>query len=175
VGGTTMLNWQKGGTGTGLYEASRDACNLVGGCSAVLAGPCESDAIAGTTQSTYHTQAAQHVSDWRTDFPNCVFVWRTLQHIDVASGATQPRQDAINAAIVQLWGDATGVYAGADVRNIDVTAQGGGEQFHFKTDQMTQTVGGMAGAALVKALTPAGGGGAAFRPLRSGLIGRGIA
>lgn len=175
VGGTTLAQWQKGGGGSGYYEALAAAVTAVGGVDILRMGPCESDAIAGTSQATYHAGMVTFVASWLADFPGTKIVWRTLQHIDTGS-ATQPHQDAINAAIIQAAGSVNGLAGGdiasvylGEVRSVPAFP---GDTFHWKTDQQLADVGGILAAADYAALnpvSPTSGGLTTARGLNGGL------
>lgn len=177
VGGTTLAQWQTfANGGGGNYEALKAAVNAVGGADIVHMGPCETDALNGTTQTAYHAGMVTWAASWAADFPACKILWRSLQHIDTGT-ASQANQDAINAAITQgagstpgkATGDVSGVYF-AEVRSVPAFP---GDTFHWLSDQQLADVGGIMAGADYAALNPAGGGGAVFNPVGCGFI-RGI-
>ncbi len=161
LSGTTLLDWETiPNGGGGNYEALKAAINAVGGCDIVRMGPCETDAVNGTSQATYHSQMVTWAASWAADFPICKIVWRTLQHIDTGS-ATQPHQDNINNAILAAAGSTPGV-AGGDIANVYLAEVRSipafpGDTFHWLTDQQLGDVGGIMAAVDYKALNPSSG------------------
>jgi hypothetical protein len=152
VGNTTIANWQKG-AGTGYYEALAAAVTAVGGATALMMGPWENDAAAGTSQTTYHSGIASFVASWAADFPSCAILWRTPQPISTGV-ATQPHQDAISAAIIAAYSDVTGLKRGGDVRVVPTAPE---DTVHWLTDQKLAAVGEIQAAAIYTAVTPTGG------------------
>ncbi len=165
VGGTSIAQWQKG-SGSGYYEALSAQVDLVGGFADIVRmGPCEDDAIAGTSTSTYHAGISSWVTSWNADHPGSKYGWRTLQHINPAQ-ATQPHQDNINAGVTQAAGTVNGV-AGGDIANVYLVEVRSvpaypTDDFHWLTDDQGAVVGGIAAAADYAALNPStnSGGGA---------------
>jgi hypothetical protein len=173
VGGTTLAQWQTfANGGSGNYEALKTAVNAVGGCDILRMGPCETDAINGTTQAAYHAGIVTFVASWQADFPSCKITWRTLQHIDIGA-APQVNQDAITGAVLQaagsIPGKATGDVAGVYLLEVRSVPAHPGDQFHWTTDQQLADVGGMAAAADYAALNPTTTGGINRAAMPSGV------
>lgn len=160
-GGTTIAQWQEG-AGTNYYEDLATAVTAVGGCSILHMGPCESDAVAGTSEATYHSGMDTFKTSWLADFPTSKILWRTMQAIDTAA-ASQANQDAINDAILAGCGSTHGAATGdianlylSDVRSVPAYP---GDTYHWVSDQQLGDIGGIQAVAVYRILNPAGGSG----------------
>lgn len=121
LGGTSITQWLPGTDHqdrTTLYGAMVYRALQLGGVKAALWWHGETDAAAGMAQATYqahlHTIADAIFADLGVKLMPC-----KLQHISTGI-ASQPGQDAINAAIGAAWGVAN-VLTGPDLTGIDCT------------------------------------------------------
>lgn len=118
-----------------LYGSMLHRVRTAGGrVRAVLWWQGETDALNNMTQSVYNAYLDTLANAVMADL-GCKLMPSTLMN---CSGLTAPQQAAINAAIIEAWGDNANVYPGPDLRGIPVDDVGG---FHYIINATTDTVG----------------------------------
>lgn len=170
VGGTKVSQWQKGDT---QYDDLLDEITLVNGADIFLCGPCESDAIDGTTAGTYTAAAQDIVDDMTADMAGFgvvpIFLWRSLQLIVSSGGgsASLVNQAAINDGIDDLVSANPGMVYHAEVRSIPAHPD---DAYHWFTDQQLADVGAIFAGVAYQALTAEEGGSGPVPMIGSPLI-----
>ena len=127
MGGLGIVSWLPGANHqdrTTLYGSMAYRA-LQAGAKAVLWWQGETDAVASMSQATYNGHLDTIANALMTDLGIKLMPCK----LQTFTAATQPQQDAINAAITEAWGDNANVLTGPDL-----TGLAADDTFHLKTD-----------------------------------------
>ena len=129
-GGTSMADWQKGGT---YYSDLTTRMNQLGDVKAVLYWQGENDMKNGTAKSTYKSLLNDFVDDVQSDFDEKVVVGGTGE---VNTGSASAR-NGVRLAQMEVWEENSNALYGPSTYDVNLSV----DSLHFRTDAEAETAG----------------------------------